>query len=772
MTTAVQPRSGLMGTLRDVWARNHDLLRNAGSLVATTGLTSLFGVVYWIVAAKDFKPAAVGYGAATVSAMTLVGTIGMFGLGTMLIGELPRRRERGGLVAATVLASGIGSLVLGLGYPLVIFLGGGHTPQISGTPGRLALFAVGAALTGATFVLDEGTIGLMRGGVQLWRNMMASGIKLAALPVAALVLHDAFGVGLVLAWVLGTLLSLIPTVIMLKRGGSRIFYRPDWKLLRRLGKVALAHNWLNLAIATPPKLIPVIVLAVVSPASTAVFYIAWMMAGFLFMVPASLSTVLFAIASAAPELIAEKLRFVLRLSVLIGLPAMAVLAIGAHLALNLFGHDYAQLGTVPLLLLILTYIPGLPKQQYIAVCRATGKVSKAAIVLAIAASCEMASVAIGGKLHGLDGLSVAYLGVCIVEGFVTAPTVWRAAYGRIQQRKTETGAMPVLRDTVGATTEFSAGYLDRQETGLATLLALASAAVVEGHTLDAVAEVWRTGAFPVSTGSFPAVTGAFRAVPDSASSAGLANQRRRHRRTAAPATRADLFGARIDGTDSEGPEPPGYHRNQHAGLDALISMATPLTPDAYTPEDQSRYERRPNGRGPNGYAPSGNGQNGNGQNGYASNGYASNGYAPNGRGPNGNGQNSNGQNGRTANGNGQNGYAPYGNGQYGRNPNSGPNSHAPSGSRQNGNGQNGRAPNSGPNGWRPDDWNPNARPRNRRNPNVVFQNGNSQNGRSSNDNGQNGRSPNGNGSNDNGQNGRGSNGRNPKAQDQDRDSRK
>jgi O-antigen/teichoic acid export membrane protein len=421
-------RSGPMATLLAAWKQHEDLLHNASSLAAATGLTSMFGFVYWIVAAREFSQQAVGYGAAAVSAMTLLGTIGMFGLGTMLIGELPRRTERGGLASAAILASGLGSLVLGLAFPLVVDAFGGRFPEISGTPGRVALFAVGVALTGATLVFDESTIGLMRGGVQLRRNLAASAIKLAALPVAAIVLHDAFGVGLVLAWVTGTLLSLLPAVIMLRRGGSRIFHRPDWALLRRLGKVAMAHNWLNLAIATPPKLIPVLVIVVVSPAANATFYAAWMLASFISMVPTSLSTVLFAIASATPELIAEKLRFVLRLSVIIGLPAMAALALCAHLVLGLFGARYAQLGTVPLLLLILTYIPGLPKSQYIAVCRATGRVSQAAALLTGAAGCELGAVVIGGRLGGLDGLTLAYLGVTVLEGIVTAPTVFRAAY--------------------------------------------------------------------------------------------------------------------------------------------------------------------------------------------------------------------------------------------------------------------------------------------------------------------------------------------------------
>ena len=53
--------------------------------------------------------------------MQLFGTIGMFGLGTMLIGELPkRRRDRGGLFSASLATSAIGSLILGLVFAVVV----------------------------------------------------------------------------------------------------------------------------------------------------------------------------------------------------------------------------------------------------------------------------------------------------------------------------------------------------------------------------------------------------------------------------------------------------------------------------------------------------------------------------------------------------------------------------------------------------------------------------------------------------------------------------
>jgi O-antigen/teichoic acid export membrane protein len=595
----VQQKSGPLAKVRAMLAGNKDLLRNAGSLAATTGLTSLFGFVFWFIAAREFTRTEVGYGETAVNAMTLLGNIGMFGLGTMLIGELPRRKEgRGSLMMASILAASTGSLVLGLLAGLLP----SKFPEFAGTLPRVALFAFGVTLTAGTLVFDEGTIGIMRGGVQLIRNLAMSFLKLAALPVSAFLLHDEFGVGIMLAFVIGTLLSMIPAVFMLTRSGSRLFHRPDWQLLMRLRKVALAHNWLNLAIGIPPKLIPVMVTVAVGPGDSAVFYDAYMITSMLFMVPVHLSTVLFAIASASPELIAEKLRFVLRLSVMIGAPVMAVLLIGAHFALAAFGPAYAQLGTVPLLLLTIGYIPQMPKAQFIAVSRATGKVGRAAAILLTTATCEQIAIFFGGRYGGLDGVSFAYLSVITCEGLLTAPTVLRAAYAATATARA-TGAFPTISAATRATTGLArltgplprltgplpelAGYGHRQETGLAALFALASAAVSEGHTFDVATEVWRTGAFPVIT-SEPEQAGSSK--PSHATTSldlfshmalGAAHPTNGETNGATRATRA----TRAADAASNG---MSYRHRQQAGVDALIAIATPVVP-----EDQPDPAARP-----------------------------------------------------------------------------------------------------------------------------------------------------------------------------------
>ncbi|MGH3255957.1 MAG: lipopolysaccharide biosynthesis protein [Streptosporangiaceae bacterium] len=416
--------------------RQHgDVLKNASSLLATTGVTSAMGFAYWTVAARLMSQRAVGYGSATVSAITLLGTIGMFGLGTVLIAELPRRTRRGGLVSAALITSGLGSLVLGLGFAAIAPSLSPRFTQITGTPVRALLFAGSVMLMAVGLVFDQATIGVLRGGVQLFRNFVFSLVKLLILPVTAIILHNQFGAGITISYAGGMALSLATVAIQLKHGGAAVLSRPDWGVLRRLSKVAFAHNWLNLAIAVPYSLIPVLVTVLVSPSANAAFYVAWMLSGFVYIIPQHLSTVLFAVAAAEPQVIARKLRFTLKVSVLVGLPASIVLGLGAHLALRLFGADYARIATFPLVMLAFGYLPSIPKVHYIAVCRAIGKVNRAALVLTTFAAIEVAAAAAGGLMDGLIGLSWALLIVAIVEGIATTPAVVRAAIARGRHRR-------------------------------------------------------------------------------------------------------------------------------------------------------------------------------------------------------------------------------------------------------------------------------------------------------------------------------------------------
>lgn len=423
------------GPISNIWHRHSDVLSNAGSLVGATAVVSLLGFGYWALAARLFSQQAVGYGSAAVSAMTLLGAIGMLGLGTVLVGELPKRTTRGGLILASLVACGLGSLLLGVGFAIAAPHISARFANVTGSPRSAALFAVGVAVTAVSLVFDQATIGLMRAGIQLFRNIVFATAKLLVMFIAAISFHDLFGLGITASWVVGVGISLATVALWLRFTGAEVLPRPDWGVLRGLGRTAISHNWLNLAVILPFTVLPVLVTTIVSPQANAAFYIAWTLVGVLYMVPAQLSMVLFAIAAADPQAIARKLRFTMRLSCVIGLLGMAVLGLGAPLVLRIYGASYAHTAVFPLWMLLLGYLPSIPRAHYIAVCRAVNRVSWGAFVLSVASIAEVGGAAVGGVMGGLRGLSVALMAVTLVEGIAFTPPVLRAAMGCGRHRR-------------------------------------------------------------------------------------------------------------------------------------------------------------------------------------------------------------------------------------------------------------------------------------------------------------------------------------------------
>jgi hypothetical protein len=115
---------------------------------------------------------------------------------------------------------------------------------------------------------------------------------------------------------------------------------------------------------------------------------------------------------------------------------MAALILGAHTALVLFGKGYSE-ATIVMWLITLGYPASVPRSLYLAVCRANGRISRAATVLTACTIAEIAASAAGGLAGGLYGLSLGLLAVRYAEGLVTTPPVLRAAFGHGRHRRAE-----------------------------------------------------------------------------------------------------------------------------------------------------------------------------------------------------------------------------------------------------------------------------------------------------------------------------------------------
>ena len=108
-------------------------------------------------------------------------------------------------------------------------------------------------------MLDQACIGLLRGGLQFWRNAVFAATKLLLLPIGLLVGGGA--VALYVVWAIGNVISLATLYVHARRISLHPTLRVRLHSLAGLRLAALNHHWLNLSGTAPRLLLPVIVLS-------------------------------------------------------------------------------------------------------------------------------------------------------------------------------------------------------------------------------------------------------------------------------------------------------------------------------------------------------------------------------------------------------------------------------------------------------------------------------------------------------------------------------
>lgn len=404
----------------------------SSSLVGTHAATSVLGLLFWTLAARQFTVEAVGVAGAAVSSMALLGTLGTFGLGTLLIARLPHtpQGDRRVLVRTALLTAGLLGLLLAVVVPLVaIFVfDAQNLRDVAGSPPRALLFALGTALMGAALVLDQAVLVLGSGALQLERNVAASVTKVVVL-VGLSATDQTSGMAVFLAWTVGTLVSL-PLVGWRTRGGralergSRLV---DPSSLRGLGRAAAGHHALNTTLQAPLQLLPLIVLVVLSAGDNGVFTTALQVTGFVFALPYAISVGLFAAAEGDEREVLRKMRFTLPLGLAVSVLAnLALFPLAPHI-LSIFGAVYADGGTAVLRVLVLAGIPFVVKDHFVALRRVQGRTGEATVVMLGFTVVELAAAYAGAQAGGTVGLCLAWVAVLFVEAALLSVTLLRGA---------------------------------------------------------------------------------------------------------------------------------------------------------------------------------------------------------------------------------------------------------------------------------------------------------------------------------------------------------
>jgi O-antigen/teichoic acid export membrane protein len=290
-----------------------------------------------------------------------------------------------------------------------------------------AFFVIGSVATVGGLIFDNAALRLHRGSAQLTRGSLNSALKLAVVGVLVAI-GSRTAPGLVFAWALAAVISLVACIPMLRLepspdGEADLSHRVA--LARRYGTRSLKHHVLNLSINSIGYGVALIAALLVPPQQLAYFSTSFLLSSTAMIIPYLLTLSLFAEMSGDEGLLHRHVRKTLPLGLALCGGILVVVAAAAPLVLRVFGPAYAANGTTALRLLLLLGPAYVIKDHYVAIRRTQGRLGQAAKVMAAGSAVEAAGAALGGIYWGMTGLCVGWAIASWCEGVVLFPTVIR-----------------------------------------------------------------------------------------------------------------------------------------------------------------------------------------------------------------------------------------------------------------------------------------------------------------------------------------------------------
>jgi O-antigen/teichoic acid export membrane protein len=412
-------------------AKNSSLYNNAFFLMLNTACTSVLSFVFWYIMARFFSSSDVGIASVLNSASGLIASFAGLGLGIGLVRFIPDVKEGAiRLINSAFTIAGVAALV-----GSIIYLAGikHWAPTLSflcknyWLASVFVLFTVSTVLYG---LVDQSFIAARTSSFVFWKNLLAGLLKI---PLPIFVFASLKGFGIFAGFGTAGLIAIaIALLLFLPRVYNGYFPRPMWdsEMLKQVLPFSFTNYLSGLLNNIPSFIYPLMIVNVMSPEYNAYFYMAWMIALVLGVIPSSLAQSLFAEGSHNPlRLVGGDGRRALLMAVLLTIPAAGVIALLGGWILHFFGPAYAQNGTGVLRILVLSIIPLCVNSFFMTVNQVKKRVP---LIIGQSAYLAMISIGLGYWLLckvGIEGIAIAYLITQLSWAVIVVWPLWKELNG-------------------------------------------------------------------------------------------------------------------------------------------------------------------------------------------------------------------------------------------------------------------------------------------------------------------------------------------------------
>jgi O-antigen/teichoic acid export membrane protein len=385
--------------------------RDGLALVLSSGLSSAVGLGYWVLVARLFTPTEAGINSAALATLNMLGGIAHLNMQNALLRFVPVAGPRSTrLVTLGYTAAVISAALIGTGFALGAPWWAPEMVGVAGLGALVVFFAVGTPLMAMFDVQDNLLTGLRKAMIVPVENLVFSLLKVGLLVVAAVV---AIPGGISLSWIVATAAAVVAVNVwvfgsVLPKHAATTKQTEDVTvsaIARFAGMDYAGSIFWQAAIYG----LPLLILARLDAPEAATYQIVWTMTMAIYLVATGMTQSMVAHAATDPASANEARRATTKRVLILTVPAVAVLTLGAHPILAIFGEHYSSTGTGALVFAALSALPNVVTASALAAARVQRRMR---VLLGVPAS--IAVIVIGmswvvAPFWGLTGIGLSWL---------------------------------------------------------------------------------------------------------------------------------------------------------------------------------------------------------------------------------------------------------------------------------------------------------------------------------------------------------------------------
>lgn len=406
------------------------LFKNAYNLIIGTGITSIFGFIFWFLATKIYSAEAIGVGSALISAIGMLAIFGELGLGIAIIRFLSDNAEKSRILINTCITICTGfSLILSIIFLLGLKIWSPNLTFVLSDPIYFGLFIIFTLIcTIQPLILN---IFLTRKETRyiIFINTISSLLKIFFIVLLSFLLNNTFGI--YLAYGFSMIISLIVAIYVWIPRVQKQYYPSltlDFNIIHEIGAYALNNYIARVFLQVTPLVIPIILITILGPVDTAYFFIGWSIASLLQIIPSSIFNSLLAESRSSTSNISNNVRKSLQLMLLILIPALITILILGKTILLFFGRIYSENSYSILCIMAFSVLPWGINYLYISIERMKKDTKK---IIYISVGSFILSLGLGSILVfkiGLLGMGVGYLIGQTIIAIILSIDLWYNYY--------------------------------------------------------------------------------------------------------------------------------------------------------------------------------------------------------------------------------------------------------------------------------------------------------------------------------------------------------